>query len=449
MHDLQELTAALLPPTASGQVLVAFSGGLDSTVLLHALARDSGARVRAVHVNHGLHPQAEAWQQHCERAASALGVEFHARRVNVALDAEDGVESAARQARYDALRELLAPDETLVTAHHADDQLETVLLALVRGSGVDGLAAMPVCRRFGRGWHVRPLLEFTRDRLLAWARERSLQWLDDPANASLRFDRNHLRQIVVPALRERWPSVARAASRSAGHLAEAAQLLDALAAQDFASARVGGCLKVAALAQFEPPRRRNLLRFWLKTHGVRRPSTRKLAALEHDVLRAESDRTPVTHWDDIEVRRHRGLLYCMPRLPPLASPLEWKWHSPLVLGGLGVLRAQSERGSGLKRAALPDRLSVRTRTGGERLRLPGRRHRHELKNLLQEAGILPWWRERLPLLYAGENLIAVGDLWIDADYAADAGEEAVRIVWEGRPPMHVATPDDDAALMDE
>jgi len=435
--DLPRIIEAHLPAGASGDLLVASSGGLDSTVLMHALAGRWPKQVRAVYINHGLHVDASAWGAHCATLARELGIAFQARIVSIPPNPEEGIESAARYARYEAFRELLQPGETLLTAHHADDQLETVLLALSRGSGVDGLAAMPRCQRFGVGWHLRPLLEFTRDELLHWARERGLRWLDDPSNDDTRFDRNFLRSNVVPALRARWPSVAQAAVRTASHLGEASELLDELAAHDFAVAALGPCLRMSALRALEGPRRRNLLRYWLRSCGARAPSTRKLAALEHDMLAADDDRLPCVEWDDIEVRRHRDLLYCCPRLPLTeAMDFEWTWQSPARLASVpGTLRAEIAHGRGLKRASLPERLRVRTRAGGERLKLPGRSHHRELKKLLQEANVLPWWRDRLPLVYVGDTLIAVADLWVDADYAASSGDEGVRLVWDGRPQL--------------
>jgi tRNA(Ile)-lysidine synthase len=441
LDDLPRIVAERLPHGATGRLLVAFSGGLDSTVLVHALAGTMRADVRAVHINHGLHAEAARWQQHCERVASELGIAFDSRSVSIALDAEEGIEAAARHARYGALRELLQPGETLLTAHHADDQLETVLLALLRGSGVDGLSAMRPCRRFGQGWHLRPLLEFTRGELAVWARANGLTWLDDPSNASARFDRNYLRMEVAPALQRRWPSASHSAARTVSHLAEAADLLEDLAAIDLARASAGACLKVSVLRELTARRRRNLLRSWLKASGARPPSTRKLAALEHDMLCAEDDRVPCVEWEGVEVRRHRDLLYCMPPLPNAFMEFAWDWRQPVPLTAApGVLRAEFTHGSGLKRAALPERLHVRLRRGGERLRLPGRAHRSDLKKLLQEADVLPWWRERLPLVFAGEQLIAVADLWIDANFAAGEREESVRIVWDGRPPLDAFRP---------
>lgn len=437
--------AQRLPVDASGDLMIAFSGGLDSTVLLHALAPLARVRrVRAVYVNHGLHPDATRWQGHCAAQAQALGVAFHARAVQVPLDAEDGLESAARRVRYEALRELLRPGETLLTAHHADDQLETVLLALLRGSGLEGLAAMPHCQRFGAGWHMRPFLDLTRDELRAWAVAQELRWLEDPSNDSVRFDRNFLRVNVIPALRVRWPAAARVAARSARHLREAVGLLNDLAAADLAAASLGPCLRVSALAALTPPRRRNVLRYWLRICGARAPGTRKLAALEHDMLAAAADRSPCVRWDEVEVRRHRDLLYCTPQLParPRWETQDWTWRLPLQLGcAPGRLRAEIAHGSGLRLARLPSSLRVATRRGGERLRLPGHAHRRELKKLLQEANILPWWRDRLPLVFVGDTLIAVADLWVDASYAADPNEPSVEIVWEGRPQLQALESD--------
>lgn len=416
------------------QVCIALSGGLDSTVLLRALAdmvceRPGVFTVRAVHIDHQLQPQSAHWRQWCERLASAAGIEFSYRTVQVTASHSMGIEAAARMARYDALRSQLAPGEALLTAHHADDQLETVLLALSRGAGVSGLAAMPACQPFGPGWLMRPLLAFSRIELEQWARQQGLSWIDDPSNDDRQFSRNYLRHQVIPLLRQRWPSIEHSVARSAGHLAEAGSLLEGLARQDLAAAAVGECLRVAALASLDVARRRNLLRYWLRVRGARAPSTRKLLALEHDMLLAQEDRLPCVQWDDFEVRRHRGLLYAARQLPAmvgLPAPLSWHWRSALALpAGLGRLEMTPAQG-GLAQARLPECLQVAFRSGGEVL------HR-KLKKLLYEAAVLPWWRDRVPLIHAAGQLVAVGDLWIAAELAAGPGEQGLRILWRDRP----------------
>jgi len=434
-----------LPASASGRFCVAFSGGLDSTVLLHALAaaiREHPAGVyalRAVHIDHKLQLHSADWCRRCADVATEAGVDFAFRQVRVPPDPPMGIEAAARTVRYQALRSLIEPGEALLTAHHADDQLETLLLALTRGAGVGGLSAMPACQPFGEGWHLRPLLEFTRAELEEWARTQGLSWIADPSNDEGRFSRNYLRHEVIPALRQRWPGIAHSAVRSAGHLGEAGTLLDRLAAADHAVAAVGPCLRVEALATLDGQRRRNLLRYWLRLHGARLPSTRKLLSLEHDMLAAQEDRLPCVEWDGFEVRRHRGLLYAAPQLSPALprdTAFDWDWSQELLLPDrLGLLRMQKAHGAGLARAKLPLRLGVTFRHGGESLQTAGRNHHRKLKKLMQDADILPWWRSRLPLVHAGDELVAVGDLWIAQEFAARGDEEGIRIVWQDRPPI--------------
>jgi tRNA(Ile)-lysidine synthase len=436
----------LLPAAASGRVIVAFSGGLDSTVLLHALVaagRDRpGLVVSAVHIDHQLHPDSRQWSDHCAEVACALGVEYLSEQVLVD-GALAGIEAAAREARYRALKSIMRDGDCVLTAHHADDQLETVLLALMRGAGVTGLAGMPGCQPFGSGWHVRPLLEFTRARLHAWAQAQGLSWLSDPSNEGRRFDRNYLRHEVIPALTRRWPAASAAAVRSAAHLAEAGAILGEIGAADVASSSIGECLRVERLAALPAERRRNALRVWLKARGARMPSTRKLQALEHDMIAAQEDRSPCVAWDGFEVRRHRGLLYAgavRERAPD--TTLLWDSRAPLELpSGLGRLRAEPAHGSGFSAPKWPQQIEVRFRSGGEQLRLAGREHHHKVKKLLQSAGVLPWWRDRIPMLYVQGELVAVGDLWIAEAYAARESEPAVRLVWEGKPEVLAPTAD--------
>lgn len=429
---------ALLPPDAA--VCVAFSGGLDSTVLLHSFARlaaePNSYRVRAVHIDHGLHADSALWRDHCERQAQALQVEFTSIRVAVTGIDEVGLEAAARDARYDAFANELRPGEYLLVGHHADDQLETLLLALMRGAGVLGLGAMQVVEQFARGALLRPLWDFTRADLELWARAEGLHWLSDPSNDNHSLDRNFIRHRVVTALRERWPAAAQTALRSSQHLQEAWRTLEQLAAIDAERAIEGECLSVTALSALNPERRRNLLRYWIRRRGARAPSTRKLAGIEHDMLAASVDRVPCVEWGGWQMRRHRGWLYCEQKLPAFDTEqvIPWATHVPLALpAGLGSLRISPGAPGRLSAAKLPTTLSVRFRVGGETIQPAGHAIHHKLKKLLQASAILPWWRERLPLIYAGKQLVAVGDLWIAEEFAAHDGEPAMSIVWGQRP----------------
>jgi tRNA(Ile)-lysidine synthase len=418
---------------------VAFSGGLDSSVLLHAMARwsaDRGVRLRAVHVNHGLQAGSAAWAEACRMACAAAGIPL--RVISLALDAPRGasLEAAAREARYAALAADLRADERLLTAHHRDDQLETVLIQLLRGAGVAGLAAMPARARLGAGWQLRPLLDVDRADLRAYADSERLAWHEDPMNEALRFDRGWLRARVLPAIRERWPSAAATVSRSASHLAEASRLLDDLAAADAASLLDEGRVALAALGRLSRERQVNVLRWWLRNEGLRPPASAQLGAVLPDFFAARPDGAPSLVWPEGEIRRYRGRLYAGRPLPAQPREITRSGESKFELGpGLGSLELLATRDGGL-RSALPSEIELRFRAGGESLKPHPGRPRKRLKDLCQEAGVVPWMRERLPLVFVRGRLVAVGDLWVDVGYAAPPGQPALKPVWAGRPRIY-------------
>src|SRR6185312_971686 len=282
---LRERLSHLLPGYPDTRLCVALSGGIDSTALLAALAeaRPAGrrggtrdVRLRALHVNHGLHPNATRWSAHCRKLARRLGVPLSVIPVSVPRERGASLEEAARAARYRCFAQQLQRGEALLTAHTQDDQLETVLLQLLRGSGLPGLAAMPPVAPLGPGTLVRPLLARSRVELEAWAREHDLAWIEDDTNLDERFDRNYLRRRVLPAVRARWPGAGAAVARSARHAAEAQRLLTVLAQADLERARDGAALSVKALRSLPPDRRRNLLRWWIAASGRPAPDTRRL-----------------------------------------------------------------------------------------------------------------------------------------------------------------------------
>ncbi|ROR32231.1 tRNA lysidine(34) synthetase TilS [Inmirania thermothiophila] len=435
------LAAVLEGLPGDGRLWIAFSGGLDSTVLLHAAARLRPRRgLAAVHVHHGLRPEAERWAAHCAARCGALGVPFELLRVAVQGRA-GGVEAAARRARRAALAARLGPGEVLLTAHHADDQLETVLMQLLRGAGVRGLAAMAPLAPLGAGWQARPLLAWSRAELAAWAEAEGLSWVADPMNEDARFDRAWLRRHLLPVLAGRWPRAAQAAVRSAGRCARALSLLDALADLDGAEAYRGRPLPVSRLAALPPARGANLLRRWLGDLGLRPPDEARLEAALAALCGAARDRLPELRWAGGELRRWRDALYAGPALsPPPRRPLSWDGRGTLTLpAGCGRLRLVPAA-VGIDPARLAGGLEVRWRVGGERLRPAGAGRRRSLKALLQEAGVPPWVRARAPLLYAAGGLVAVGGWWTAAEATAAGGLapvwEAPRLAaWSGCAPL--------------
>lgn len=418
---------------------VAYSGGLDSHVLLHALAaiQDElpGLRLGAAHVNHGLSSHASTWSAHCEAVCRELGVPLRVFAVDARAASGESPEARARHARYEALEQLVDDGDCLITAHHLDDQAETVLLQLLRGSGPRGLAAMPPRSRFAAGWLLRPLLAVPRAALEAYANTAGLEWVEDPSNYDTGFQRNHLRHQVIPGLRKRWPGLPEVLARTARQQAELAGLLDVLAGDDLrCSAGVpAGTLSVAALRRLDAPRQRNLIRYWLRQRGLPVPPARQLEHVRTDVLDAGGDRTPLVQWEGAEVRRYRDDLYAMKPIAawPELLVLPWDMHSSLALPHQGgIITAVPVTGSGLRMASLGGTsVTIRRRQGGERCRPAGRRHHHDLKKLFQDTDVPPWERERMPLVYVGDALAAVADLWVCDEFAAGPGESGLRIEW--------------------
>jgi tRNA(Ile)-lysidine synthase len=307
---LEKRLAELLPDFPHTSICVALSGGVDSTSLLAALAarRHPNTRLRAIHVNHGLHPQAKRWAMHCKALAQSFAVPLQVMTAKVTRSRGTSLEAQARKVRYEIFARELAEGEVLVTAHHEDDQLETVLLQLLRGAGVAGLAAMPDIVRFGRGWLARPLLGVSRASLETWAGERQLMWIEDEMNEDERFDRVYLRRQVLPVLKKRWPAAGRAVSRGARHIAEAQRLLNALALADVERAAEGDSLSVKRLRALGPDRRRNALRFWIAGHGALLPNTARLDELAGPVFDARPEAQPRVEWENVVEQRQADLL---------------------------------------------------------------------------------------------------------------------------------------------
>ncbi|AIR89790.1 tRNA lysidine(34) synthetase TilS [Pseudomonas cremoricolorata] len=391
---------------------VALSGGLDSSVLLHLLHTLSHAQpippLCAVHIQHGLQAIADTWPQHCREVCESLGVELHV--IEVQVPAGASVEQAARNARYGAFTALLEEGDVLFTGQHQDDQAETLLLRLMRGAGLRGLTGMPVQRPLGRGQLVRPLLSTSRQQLLTYAQGHGLAWVEDPSNEDSQFARNYLRGAVMPLLQQRWPQSSRRLARSAGHLSEALSVLDEVADDDLHAARGEAAfpwlnldsLELRALGRLSPARQRNALQRWLSTR-TRLPDTRHWAGWD-DLRDAAADAQPLWPLTDGVLQRSQGRVWWLSGEWLQRPSAAQTWDDPtrpLPLPGNGRLSLSGRCPEGPLRVAY--------RQGGEVLEVPGR-GRRDLKRLLNETHLPHFVRQRLPLVWQGDRLLAVANL---------------------------------------
>lgn len=457
----------LLPlPAPSTPLLVGFSGGMDSTVLLHVLAA-SGARdagLRAIHVHHGLQAEADDWARHCQAFCEVLGIALTIARVTVVKNAGLGPEAAARQARYRAFADELREGEHLALAHHQDDQAETMLLRLLRASGSDGLAAMRPQRTFALGVLWRPLLMLPRCDLLAYAREHDLHWIEDPSNDDVAMGRNYLRHRILPALAERWPQANQSLARSAALLAEDSLLLGTETDRHLALAQGldPHTLSVTTLLAVKTAWRSRILRQWLASLNLPPLPGAGLAIIERELLQARPDAEPEYRWPGVVLRRWRDLLHVEIERPILPHDWQMDWNGegelllptgdhmrllPVATRLLPTVGAASAATAttkfetsenpvapGAAAAAesnvLGAMFKVRGRRGGERITLPGRKHSHSLKKLLPECGIPPWQRERMPLLFAEDGeLLAAGDFLVSARFQAWCTAQGQHLSW--------------------
>jgi tRNA(Ile)-lysidine synthase len=422
--------------TSCEKFLIAYSGGLDSHVLLHSLVKlreqHPTLQLQVAHVNHGLSPHAGQWVSIVENICQQWQIIYAIRTVS--LDSTSGIslEAAARQARYEVLAELLMPNACLLTAHTQNDQAETLLLQLLRGAGPRGLAAMPASHPFSKGLHIRPLLTFTRPELEAYALNQQLKWIEDESNYHLQFDRNYVRHRLMPIIEHRWPGATSTLARSTQHCAQASELFKELAQQDLQSLEgsVPNTLEISKLQQLSIPRQCNVLREWLKNLKFPLPSTIKLHQIMDEVLTSRPDAQPQVTWNGVEIRRFRDLLFATKLLKPFPSEkvLTWDLQEPLLLpNDLGLLTVLPSPPP-LKQLKNFELLTLRFRQGGEVCHPIGRQGTHTLKKLFQEWNVPPWQRNRIPLLFSGDQLIAVINHCICKQYPERIGH--YQIAWQ-------------------
>jgi tRNA(Ile)-lysidine synthase len=439
------------PPAA---IAIALSGGLDSSALLHIAhdyARANGIALFAFHIHHGISPNADSWLAHCERVCADLGITFEARRVTLQGKAATGTEEAARKSRYAALGALCREHavKLLLTAHHQDDQAETVLLQLLRGSGTAGLSGMDTANAapelLGNPELVmaRPMLAASRKQLGAYVAASGIAYIDDESNDDPRFARNALRHQVMPALALAFPGFQQRFARSAQHAQSAQRLLIELAAQDLAACLDGDCIDIGQLRLLSADRSYNLLRYWFGTRNLRMPSTAWLAQMLTQLLEARSDAQLLVTHPDCHVRRHRDRLYLTPRLAELSGTRDdgddgrpgqsfvWQGEAQIAFPAYGgVLYFESTAEEGIDAAWLGGQaLTIDFRKGGERLKLAPNRPTRSLKYHYQACDVPAWERERLPLVSAAKQLLFAAGIGMDCHRLSREAAARIRLRW--------------------
>lgn len=393
---------------------VGFSGGVDSTVLLHLLQQWRAAHpespvLSAIHVNHGLQAAAAKWQSHCADVCRALGLTLDSHTVDVG--AQGRGEAAAREARYRVFTAQLQPGAVLFLGHQLDDQVETFFLRLLRGAGVEGLAAIPRRRALGQGALVRPLLDYSRGDIERYAAHHHLDYVEDPSNRDAGLDRNFLRQQLLPLLASRWPAYRQSVARASAHMAAAAQILSSDVPETVHSVMGDPGLSLAPLVGESADRAANALRAWLRAQGREMPDRASLQEFLRQLRDAAPDGRPRLVNAAYTLQRYLDRVYMVPLFaaPPPARPIGLVPGTACTVPGVGTVRLDPAAGDGLWLAP-GEALELRWRTGGEYCQLPGRTGSRSLKSLFQEWGIPPWWRNRVPLVFLGEELLAVADL---------------------------------------
>jgi tRNA(Ile)-lysidine synthase len=408
------------------RLVVAYSGGVDSHVLLDALVKLSNFHqrpIKIIHVHHGLSCYANDWADHVAHIAQQYGVDYCIERVQVAPTAS--LEAAARTARYQAINQHLQANDVLLLAHHQQDQAETLLLRLMRGTGVKGLIGMkactdvPFCHQKIACW--RPLLSVSRQQIMAYAQHQNLVWIEDDSNTNLVFNRNYVRHQVLPVLAARWPQAVQQLAQTSQRMQEAHELLQALAQADYQQAQAAQhSLNISVLANLTAARRHNLFRYWLEQLALPMPDYADISRIWTEVCLAKPDAQPLLYWQGVEVRRYRQQIFAMKPLAVFDKHAVVLWHNKsqaIVLPTGERITPQQAQQDIASHYWQTGQVSICYRQGGEKIRPVGRQQHHDLKTLLQAQGVPTWQRERIPLLYINQQLAAVLGYWVAHEFA--------------------------------
>ena len=434
-QNIEEILKRHIQAQNIKKICVSLSGGVDSIVLLNALYQilDKGFAIRAIHINHNLYEGSQRWSDFCQKKCDQIQIPINIHSIKVNITEGFGIEAAARKARYHKLQKSIQEREWLMTAHHQDDQLETILLRMARGTGVEGLQGIQKKFDFGRGNILRPLLDVSKNEILEYATKKKLDWVEDTSNQETYFDRNFLRMKVIPTIKERWPTFSSSVSRLSNISTQTSTLLKELAEQDLGFNYSIKNLNIEILKNKSIGRVINIIRFLILKNEMSVPSMKVLNSGVNTLLNPKSV-NPSMVWDNYCIKRYLDNLYFLQlsELQPQQGNqlINWPIDEPLKLDDNGsTLVAVMAKGQGLSLKKCHKNLDVQFRKGGESIRPVGHKITKKLKKLFQEDHIFPWVRDKIPLLYKKNELIGVGDLWFNQNYIASEEEDGFLVNW--------------------
>lgn len=432
------LLAVLEKVKTTGKFWIAYSGGMDSSVLLHLFYSNKKTinnEIEVIYINHGLQEEADDWGEFCQQQCKKYNFSFIQIKIHETCPKGKSIEAWAREKRYQLIENLINNEDVLFTGHHQDDQIETFFLQALRGAGPRGLSAMPLIRTKENYLHVRPLLNYPRDRLKNYAIQHNLIWQDDKSNHDNRYDRNYFRNEVTPVINKRWPAYRHTLNRLIENQQESRILLNELALTDMKHAQQGEnkCLDLGFINKLNVHRQKNLIFFWLDTQGLQTPGSRHIEKIISDIINSEREKSPCVNWANVEVRRYKNCLYAQKTLSDFNVKAEFIWQPETVLNIFEeTLSAELVKGKGISKDKLnKNNLVVKFRKGGEKIKPGSSAYSKTVKQLFQEKSVLPWYRDKIPLIYVNDDLAAIPGFCVDEKYIASRNEASWDICWSG------------------
>ena len=422
----------------SKKIIVAYSGGIDSSALLHLLnsiKNELKQSIEVIYINHGLHKKSLDWGKFCEDECNEYNIPFKLISINEKCPNGVSIESWARNKRYSIISKEMNKNDILLTGHHMDDQVETFFLQILRGSGPRGLSCMPAIKKFKNGFHVRPFLNIQRNELEEYINANNINWQEDESNSDTRYDRNYLRHSVLPYFGVAWPSYCQSISKSINHQIESMTILNEIALEDMEKTLCKNLinLNVIILKRLSVARQKNLIFYWRDSLNLDKPGSKHMEQIISTLINSGYDKCPCVNWKNTEIRKYRDHLYAFKSIHEHDENIEINWNtkSPLKIQG-ETLVAKESHGKGVSKSIIEDaRITIRYRHGGEKIYTNSSSHSKTVKQLFQESGVLPWLRDRIPLIYINEELAVIPGFCVGKKYSASKDEKSLDIYWSG------------------